>query len=125
MKRKGKPRHTAAEDAHLNEVAELGCIACEMDGHPGTPAAIHHPRRDENGNGIGASVRAPHEEGIPLCEGHHQGEVDTTKIAIHKEPTRFIARYGTEKDLVAKVRERLRRKREQESIFVLPLNKAV
>jgi hypothetical protein len=33
---------------------------------------------------------------IPLCEGHHQGFFDTSKIAIHKDPNLWRENYGAD-----------------------------
>ena len=38
-KKKGK---TLAEKKHMRKVAELGCIACNKLGFPGSPAQLHH-----------------------------------------------------------------------------------
>jgi hypothetical protein len=108
MKVKKRKAHTKAESEHLSRKAELCCLACEMDGHPDTPAAIHHPRHDEHGLNYGTGGRAPHERGFPLCEGHHQGDFDTTKVAIHRNPIEFEAHYGTEESLVLLAEAKLR-----------------
>ena len=42
--------------------------------------------------------RSPDEETLPVCEGHHQGFRDTSKIAIHKDPAKWEAEYGRDKD---------------------------
>ncbi len=34
------------------------------------------------------------EKAIPLCEGHHQGNWDQSKIAIHKDPKLWRETYG-------------------------------
>lgn len=59
---------TAAETAHLNAVAALGCIICDRMGYSDTPAEIHHIR-----TGQGAARRASHFDTIPLCPEHHRG----------------------------------------------------
>lgn len=59
---------TKDEKAHLSKVSALGCIACHLQGTPGTPAEIHHPRA-----GAGKGQRASHYDGIPLCPPHHRG----------------------------------------------------
>lgn len=50
-----------AEKAHLNSVAELGCIVCSNMGFMGSAAEIHHI-----GNGT-MGKRASNYEIIPLC----------------------------------------------------------
>ncbi len=60
---------TKAERAHMNRLAEMGCILCRHLGTPGTPAEIHHIR-----TGTGAGRRASHFNTIPLCAYHHRGQ---------------------------------------------------
>jgi len=38
-----------ARIAHFERVAALGCIACLIDGNPGTPAELHHIRETAGG----------------------------------------------------------------------------
>lgn len=123
IKPKARPKHTAAEDAYLSGITALGCEACDIDEHPDTLAAVHHPRHDERGQNYGMGGRAPHKRGIPLCEGHHQGKVDTSKIAIHDDPLAFEARYGTEEELLARTHRRLLARLREESI-IPPLQRA-
>jgi len=89
-----------AEKAWLAAAADLGCIACLLQGTPGTPAEIHHPRA-----GRGVSQRAEHREGIALCPAHHRGTMHPQVPSIHMAPRAFIARFGTEAELLAKTRE--------------------
>ena len=56
---------TKAEKEHYRRVAELGCSLCRHQGNEGTPAELHHIRR----NNIPRS-QAPV---IPLCPYHHRG----------------------------------------------------
>lgn len=56
---------TKNEKEHYRKVAELGCSLCRHQGNEGTPAEIHHIRR----NNIPRS-QAPI---IPLCPYHHRG----------------------------------------------------
>ncbi len=51
--------------------------------------------------------RAPDSMAIPLCEGHHQGLRDTTKIALHQEPERWRQEYGEDTLWISWVEERL------------------
>jgi len=73
-----------AEREHLAAVAELGCIIC------GRPAECHHI--------AGHGVRASHYETIPLCPDHHRNSAD----AVHSGRRSFEAKYGTERELLAK-----------------------
>jgi hypothetical protein len=86
----------AKEKIHLNKVARLGCYCCRVDGDGEVPAMIHHIRE-----GKGMGQRASHFETIPLCEGHHQGNFDTSKLAFHRSPKKWRERYGRESEIVA------------------------
>ena len=93
--------HTVEEDAHLSAVVGLGCQACLHDGHPDTPTTVHHSRTRPDGQKYGAGLRASHFETMGLCEGHHQGQLDTSQLAFHRNPQAFEARYGTELEILA------------------------
>lgn len=93
---------TKAEREHLSRVAELGCIACWLDGFHGVQAEIHHPRA-----GAGMGQRAPHTDAIPLCPSHHRGIQHPAIPSIHLSKMAFIERYGKERDLLDTVRELL------------------
>ena len=60
---------TKDEKQHLDKVAAIGCVLCHLQGTPGTPAEIHHPRK-----GTGMGQRASHYDAIPLCPEHHRGK---------------------------------------------------
>ena len=91
---------TKAEAAHLAKLAALGCIACYLDGNPGTLAEMHHPRE-----GKGMAQRASHFECIPLCPPHHRGTMHPVVPSIHLSPDAFRAKYGSERELLERVRE--------------------
>jgi len=97
-KRKAKRKATPQEQAHMNRVGKLPCIACLMDGNK-TRANLHHIRTE-----YGTSQRASHWETIPLCEGHHQGQIDNTKpVAIHRAERTFVIRYCNEVQMLKTV----------------------
>lgn len=90
-----------AEREHLSQVAALGCIACIIDGYEDTPCEIHHIRE-----GMGMAQRNDHFMTIGLCTPHHRtGEGGVPSI--HGQPAAFIARYGTERELLDMVRARI------------------
>jgi len=91
---------TKAEKQHLNRVAALGCVACFIQGTPGTPAEIHHPRA-----GRGKGQRAGHMDGIPLCPAHHRGTHHPAVPSIHLAKLAFIERFGTEEKLLQLVQQ--------------------
>lgn len=91
---------TKAEKAHLSRVAALGCVACFIQGTPGTPAEIHHPRA-----GRGKGQRAGHMDGIPLCPMHHRGTAHPAVPSIHLAKLAFIECFGTEEKLLQLVQQ--------------------
>lgn len=104
-KRKARSR---AMKAYMGRVAELGCIACCIDGTPGTPPELHHPRA-----GTGGGQKAPDSDVIPLCPPHHRGTMHPSVPSIHRDKLKFIARFGTEAQLLAIVRHAITIKGEQ------------
>ncbi len=93
---------TAAEKKHMQQVADLGCIACYLQGTPGTPAELHHARET-----AGMGQRASNMDVIGLCPAHHRGTHHPAVPSIHLARREFIKHFGTEADLLAKVRELL------------------
>ncbi len=91
---------TKDEKAHLSRVAALGCVACYLQGTPGTPAEIHHPRA-----GRGKGQRASHMDGIPLCPMHHRGTAHPAVPSIHLAKRAFIETFGTEEKLLQLVQQ--------------------
>lgn len=85
---------TKAEEAHLNRVAELGCIIC------GGMAEIHHLR-----TGMGIGQRNDHFNVLPLCFLHHRG--GGYGVAYHQGKKAFEANFGTELELLEKVKGKL------------------
>ncbi len=93
-----KKKPTKAEQEHMNNVAELNCIACRQLGHYDTPAEIHHLR-----TGMGMGQRNNHFMVIPLCPTHHRTGPD----AFHQSKKNFEARFGTELELLEEVKRLL------------------
>ena len=91
--RPGKAAPTAEERAWMNAITFVGCIACLIDGHPGTPGAVHHLLR--GGHRIG------HLFSICLCQpGHHMDGQHMGLVSRHPFKARFEARYGSEAELL-------------------------
>jgi hypothetical protein len=88
-----------ARSAHFERVAALGCIACLIDGNPGTPAELHHIRET-----AGGGQKALDTDIVPLCVFHHKGDDHPRTPSIHLDRLAFIARYGSEIELLARVR---------------------
>ena len=102
-----KKRPTIAERKWMQQVADYGCIACQIDGVV-KPAEIHHIRKH-----TGMGLRPPHTKILPLCASHHR----TGKISVHLGKKAFEEKYGTEEQLEKKLRERLEEWRIITSIF--------
>ena len=97
-KKSKKKAATTKERYHMNKVASLGCIACQVIGYEDTPCELHHIRTDS-----GTAQRASHYEVIPLCMRHHRHD----KNAIHRSKVNFEADFGTEKHLLDMVNDLL------------------
>lgn len=96
---------TPDEKAWMRRVRGLGCFCCRKETGQWVMPDLHHIRE-----GYGAGERASHWEVLPLCEGHHQGNldpVDPAKLAFHKASKTWKARYGTEVQLLQLVYEAL------------------
>ena len=90
---------TKDEKDHLSKVAELGCVACLIQGTPGTPCEIHHIRE-----GQGRGQRASNYEVVGLCPPHHRGTMHPKVPSIHMAKRAFIEQFGTEQELLEHVR---------------------
>lgn len=92
---------------YLAEVRALPCCICEAFGYPQThPTQAHHPICDRHSN-----ERAPDHEAIPLCEGHHQGDFDTTKTAIHRDRALWVEWYGSDREWIAPTKDKIEARR--------------
>lgn len=95
---KAKPNPT-----HLARVRELPCCICEAFGEIQTsPTSAHHPIHDRF-----STRKVPDEQAIPLCRGHHQGDFDTSKVAVHREPAKWKRLYGADHEYIAITQDRL------------------
>ena len=93
-----KKRPTVAEKKWMQQVADYGCIACEIDGKVSIPCEIHHIRKH-----TGMGLRPSHFNILPLCSVHHR----TGKISVHLGKEAFVKKYGTEEQLEKQLRERI------------------
>jgi len=96
-----KPRApNATEKKHIMNVLDIGCIVCRSIGYGNRPAEIHHP--------YSRTYPDTHLNVIPLCFEHHRAGGDTSPfISRHPYKKRFIAAYGDEESLLAKVNDLL------------------
>lgn len=99
-----KADRAAPRPDYLAAIHDLPCWICTSWGMPQTsPTQAHHPIHGRYG-----TRRTPDETAIPLCEGHHQGLRDTSKVALHKEPSKWKRLYGPDFDWIAPTQDRLR-----------------
>ena len=92
-----KKKPNLAERKWMQQVADYGCVACEIDGLV-RPAEIHHIRKH-----TGMGLRPSHFNIIPLCASHHR----TGKISVHLGKKAFVEKYGTEQYLQKKIKQRI------------------
>ena len=102
-----KKRPTVAERKWMQQVADYGCIACNIDGLQ-VSAEIHHIRKH-----TGMGLRPSHFNILPLCASHHR----TGKISVHLGKKAFVEKYGSEDLLKQRVRERIEQWNEIVDIF--------
>lgn len=73
---------TPDQSAYIDRCIEFGCIACYLGrGVSGSPACWHHQKQGYHA----AGMRAPHEQGLALCEFDHKTGPDS----IHRNPKAF------------------------------------
>lgn len=95
------PKPTKADLRRFDQLRYLGCIACHHEARYGVPSDIHH------------IVQGYHQMTIPLCPWHHRGiqldgmsqraMLDLFGPSLAKQKKAFVARYGTELELLEMV----------------------
>lgn len=99
-----KQPRAAKDPARLAAVAALPCCICAEYGMAqNSPTQVHHCI-----HGRYSTARSPDSMTIPLCEGHHQGLIDTTKIAIHRGKKTWLDAYGPDTDWISWTEERIK-----------------
>ena len=88
------------DSKYLDYIRSLPCIICQEHHElQNSVTTAHHPIHDRF-----SSRKTPDRDAIPLCEGHHQGLWDLSKISIHKEPQLWRIKYGPDHSYTKKVR---------------------
>jgi hypothetical protein len=98
-----KPAKKASgkEPDYLAALHMLPCCICQAVGETQlSPTQAHHTI-----HGRYSTRKTPDRDAIPLCEGHHQGLMDTSKVALHREPTWWKELYGMDTDYIAGTQE--------------------
>lgn len=106
-KQSRRARQGKLDAAYLADVRRLPCVICEAWGYQQTtPTQAHHWICGRFGQD-----KTPDGQAIALCEGHHQGEFDTTKIAIHRDRALWVDTYGPDTDYIAITQDEVARLR--------------
>lgn len=85
-----KQKVVKKDKKRLQAIHEMRCVICQKFGEvQRSPTQAHHCIHDRHG-----FAKRPDSETIPLCEGHHQGMFDTSKLALHRAPQQWRDRYG-------------------------------
>lgn len=88
-KKEGKDRMAA--------IAKGPCIVCYVErSEQLSRTTVHHLIHGRYG-----TLKNEDRKTIGLCDGHHQGNFDTSKIALHREPDRWKQRYGEDHEWMA------------------------
>lgn len=116
-----KAKRTSGKDpTYLDLIRRLPCVICGAWGYVQTSQTqAHHTICGRYGQ-----RKTPGRQAIPLCEGHHQGEFDTSKIAIHRDRALWVDTYGADTEYIALAQdmvERLERANDTASIKVGPV----
>ncbi len=103
---KFKRRTRSDSDPHrLMMIHALECVICaKFHLQQTSPTQAHHCI-----HGRFSTKKAPDEDTMPICEGHHMGLRDTSKIALHREPKKWRELYGDDTDYLKHVNDKLRR----------------
>ena len=105
-----KPEPEPDDPERIQAILAMPCCICHEWGYTQqSRTQVHHciMGRHSFDRVSKTRRRAPDSFGIPLCEGHHQGLMDTSKIALHREPERWEDEYGKDTLWIGWVEERL------------------
>jgi hypothetical protein len=88
------------EKIWMDSISTLGCIVCRVHFDCDSPAEVHHID--------GKTKEGAHMNTIPLCYRHHREGVNNDMyVSRHPYKTEFVKRYGTEEELLQKVKDLL------------------
>mgnify|MGYP003642836199 CR=1 FL=1 len=95
-----KPAKKASgkDPAYLAALHLMPCCICQAFGETQlSPTQAHHTI-----HGRHSTRKTPDRAAIPLCESHHLGMRDTSKIALHDAPNLWRWQYGLDTDYIAR-----------------------
>lgn len=91
------------DPAYMALVATLPCAICQNYGLTQlSRTQVHHCIHGRYSN-----LKVPDCMTIPLCEGHHMGDFDTSKIAVHRCPADWKRAYGPDTDYISATQDRV------------------
>jgi hypothetical protein len=97
----GKRAPTVVEKDWIERCVRFGCVACWLDGNQPRPTAYHHI--------VDGGRRLGHLFGFGLCDpGHHQGGRPLGLISRHPFKGQFESKYGSEFNMLAMMKVKLR-----------------
>lgn len=98
-----KQPRAGKDPEYLRKVRGLRCCICDAFGMQQlSPTQAHHCIHGRHG-----TIKTSDRMAIPLCEGHHQGDFDTSKIALHREPDLWKENYGLDTEWVAQTQDKI------------------
>ena len=92
-----KREKKTADAWYLGEVRKLPCCVCVAFGMEQTSQTTAHHIFHDRFEGR----KTPDRQAIPLCDGHHQGDRDTSKLAIHRAKEEWRELYGPDHEFTA------------------------
>ena len=93
----------ADDPEYLDLVRGLPCIICQEFGETQlSPTEAHHCIHNRY-----SQEKVPDREAIPLCNGHHTGDKDPTKTAIHRGKKTWLMKYGADREYIARTHDEL------------------
>lgn len=107
---KQKPVVEPDDPKRLAEIRAMPCCICEEWGYTQeSPTEAHHCIMGRNSYDRISKTRrrAPDSMAIPLCNGHHTGDMDKSKISVHRHRAQWLEEYGNDTDWISWVDERL------------------
>ena len=93
------------DQEYLRAVRSLPCCICEAFGEKqNSETQAHHVF-----HGRFSGRKTPDRQAIPLCEGHHQGLRDTSKLAVHQAKKQWAEKYGCDHEWTAATQDKIER----------------
>lgn len=92
-----------ADKSYLAAIHDLPCVICDAFGEQQlSPTEAHHVF-----HGRFSGRKTPNNMAVPLCNGHHTGDKDNTKLAIHRAKAEWAERYGFDHEYSDVTRDRI------------------